>query len=435
MKWCIASRLPVIVLAVCLNGAALCDAGDGYVSHAYAQTPYPGAGYPGARPHAPNHATMASPLAGGPAAAMGGQFVDVHGRPIVMPASYHAPHHGPAMHPGAHPAMCDPYGGDPMAVDFGGYGPDQVGPHYFDVSFGAVFLQTDRVFDGVGPLASIGAGAAAPRILDPSNSLDDYSAGWEVALRYDLGPLSLFEATYMGLYDIGFRDTVRSVDVAPGGQDFQLFTVFSNFGVPVPIDGVDDGSVYSLRYQSDFQSVELSYRRYWLANNTRVTGTYLLGFRHLRMTEDLNWDIQALMGNSALFWSTENDLLGFQVGADGWYAIRQGLRIGTEGKAGVYNNRFRFGASGDFPAGIGAPDDFVAQADGNQVAFAAETGIQIVADILPSWSLKGGYRAFYLNNLVTVGGNIDTAGFVPDVLNSQSSALYHGFNGGLEYVW
>ena len=399
----------------------------GYVAPNFSQMGGPnGAMHQGSQ--IPTH--MASPLAGGPAAAAGGEFVDVHGNAIVMPATYEQcmSGYGPSMAP------CEPCG-DPMAIDFGGYSEDQIGPHYFDVAFGTVFLKSDNVLNGVGPLASITAGGT--RILEPADSLDEYEAGWQVALRYDLGPLSLFEASYMGLYDIGFSNVIRSVDVTtmPAGQDFQLFTVFSNFGVPTPIDGLDDGSVYALDYQSDLQSTELSYRRYWVGDSSRISGTYLLGFRYLRMTEDLNFDIQALAGNSNIDWATNNDLLGFQLGGDGWFGLRQGLRIGCEGKAGVYNNRFEFASVGAFPAVGNAPDDFAISTDGNQVAFIGEAGVSVVADIWPSWSIRAGYHAYYIDNLATVAANVDPTIFVPTTISSENDALYFGFSAGAEYVW
>jgi hypothetical protein len=382
----------------------------------------------------PTH--MASPLAGGPAAATGGQFVDVRGNSIVMPASYAECMPGCA--PGMSGDMCGGYGGDPMAIDFGGYSEDQIGPHYFDVAFGVVYLKPDTILDGVGALASTNIGPAAPRVLNPSDDLDEYVPGWQVALRYDLGPLSLFEATYLGSYDIGFTDSAAS---SPPGTS-NLNTIFSNFGVPIPIPGLDAGSLYTLNYESDFQSTELSYRRYWVGNSSRISGTYLLGFRYLRLTEEFDFNAVADDGNgvgnnvmSSLAWDTNNDLLGFQLGGDGWLGLRQGLRVGCEGKAGVYNNRFEFTGVGDFAAVAGAPADYNIPVDGNQVAFIGEAGISIVADIWPSWSIKGGYHGYYIDNLATVASNIDTANFVPTTISSENDALYHGFSAGAEYVW
>src|SRR5690606_27874971 len=102
------------------------------------------------------------------------------------------------------------------------------------------------------------------------------------------------------------------------------------------------------------------------------------------------------------------------------------------------NNRFEFTGTGDF-AGVGnAPPSFNVSTDGNQVAFVGEAGVSMVADILPSWSLKGGYHVFYLDNLATVASNItffDESTFQPSDVNTDNDALYHGFDVSMEYVW
>ncbi|MCA9231794.1 MAG: hypothetical protein KDA57_14180 [Planctomycetales bacterium] len=431
MKSHCTNYLLAIASVVCLSFAATAQAEDaGYVPPRFMSAG--NAGSPGMQ-------RQASPLAGGPAAAYGDQFMDAQGNPIIMPASYCQSCPGPAG--GYCPSCPGDFGaaggyGDPMAVDFGGYGNDQCGPHYFDIAVDSIFLKPNEALDGVGPLISVGAGQ---NFIDPASGTAEYEPGWRIAARYDLGPLSVFEGTYMGLYDIGFTNQIRSVDatVAAGlpSQDFQLFTVFSNFGIPTPIDGLDDGSVYTLGYQSDIQSTELSYRRYWTGFNTRVTGTLLLGARYLRMTEDFTFNAVAFAGDSSLLTTSENDLVGFQFGGDGWLCLRQGLRIGAEAKAGVYNNRYKLGKTANFAEVGNAPDDFAVVTEGNQVAFAAESGVTMVADILPSWSIRGGYQVLYLNSLATVASSIDPTNIGSTAISTQGDALYHGFHGGLEYIW
>ena len=96
-------------------------------------------------------------------------------------------------------------------MDFGGYAEDQVGPHYFDVSASAVFLQASELFNGVGAFTSAGVGLTAPRFLNPNSSTDDYEPGWQIVGRLDVGALSVLEVSYMGLYDIGFSDSIDSL--------------------------------------------------------------------------------------------------------------------------------------------------------------------------------------------------------------------------------
>ena len=370
----------------------------------------------------------ASPLAGGPAAANGGEFIDVQGNPIVVQTQFEQ---------GCPPGYGGGMGGygDPMAIDFGGYGQEQVGPHYFDISADVVFLQARELFSSLGPLSSAGAGPNAPRVLNPNDSSEDFEPGWQIAGRYDIGALSVLEASYMGLYDIGFSETIDAT--AASGLPFNLFTPFSNFGTGTIVGGFDFANQHTVNYESDLQSLELTYRRYWVGNNPRVSGTYLIGARYVRMTEDFDFTSNGLTMNGAgvaapasLALDSENDLVGFQFGGDGWIGLRQGLRIGAEGKAGVYNNSYSLSSSATLPE----DDDFAVTTSGDQVAFVAEGGGTIVADILPSFSIRGGYKVLFLNSIATAGASfpstLDGSG-----VGTQGHALYHGFHGGLEYVW
>ncbi len=420
-------------------------------SPSYQSPSFYGVGQAGGGQYPPQAAFPASPLAGGAPAAQGDAFMDAHRRPIVMPASFHQ---GCSSCPGGAYGSCA--AGDPMAVDFGGQGQDQCGPHYFDVSVETVFLKSeDLVGDGLPAFSSLGVGGApppantpAPR-LNPDGQSDEYEPGWQIAVRYDLGPLSVLEATYMGLYDYGFS-------LSTLGND-NLFSIFSQYGVaPVPgvggfgIDGLDRADQHTLSYKSDLQSTEFSYRRYWVGHHPGISGTWLAGFRYVRMTEDFTFSAHQIdvLGQRTLTggvdWSSENDLLGFQLGGDAWACVRQGMRVGVEGKTGVYNNRFKFGANNN---SVSAVIDPQLPEDGNQVAFVAEGGVSFVVDILPSWSLKGGYEALYINSVVALQDNIDTTQYfnggvasnnpraLAPALNTQGSVFYHGFHGGVEYVW
>jgi len=395
----------------------------------------------------------ASPLAGGPSAAQGDAFMDAQGRPIVMPASYSQ------NCPGGNGCY-----GDPMAVDFGGCAQDQCGPHYFDVAIDTIFLQSNDLYgDGALPFSSEGVGGNPPPPntinprLDPQGQSEDYEPGWRIALRYDLGPLSVFEATYMGIYDFGFDLTANATD--------NLFSVFSQYGIaPDPADGVagiaglDGADEQNLNYESDLQSTELTFRRYWVGNHPRISGTWMAGARYVRMTEDLAFSAynrpefdtppgpvgspKVLTGQ--VTYASENDLVGFQFGGDVWTCLRQGLRFGLEGKSGIYNNRYKFDSTNFASVD---PENPQLPEDGNQIAFVAEGGISFVADIMPSWSVRGGYHVFYMNSLVALQNNVATTQYFTGVpigtnpetlapaLNTQGHALYHGFTGGVEYVW
>jgi hypothetical protein len=385
----------------------------------------------------------ASPLAGGIAAAQGQSYMDAAGNPIVIPASYCqgcSPGGG-----GCPDGQCYGDGGGCMDgcssstpwADYGGCSfPDQSGPHYFDIALMSVFLTPDRLFKDVQPFAS--AGITGDRFLDPNRDFNDYEAGFSIAGRYDLGPLSLLEATYMGLYDIGFNETVKSLDVSP--SPFGLDSVFTQYGLnPIPGSELDAGSQYTLDYNSTLQSAELSYRRYWVGYNPRISGTFLSGFRYIQLTEDLNFDAIANIGSALapvishgnILWSATNDLAGAQFGGDAWVTLRQGLRLGAEGKAGIYNNRFFYKHS----TALSNFSNVDFAESGNQVSFAGQSSVDLVADILPSFSLRGGYQVLYMSSLVTVGNNIDPNDAASLQVLGTADVIYHGFHAGLEYIW
>ena len=96
---------------------------------------------------------------------------------------------------------------------------------------------------------------------------------------------------------------------------------------------------------SDLQSAEISYRRYWLGYSPRISGTLLAGFRYTKLDEDFLFRTQGSEPIpsqpagplAALRYSEdcENNLAGFQTGGDIWVTLIQGLRFGSEGKVGT----------------------------------------------------------------------------------------------------
>jgi hypothetical protein len=140
----------------------------------------------------------------------------------------------------------------------------------------------------------------------------------------------------------------------------------------------------------------------------------------------------------------ENNLAGFQTGADMWVSLLQGLRIGSEGKVGLYNNHYTLSnvivsTPHATPPEFATPEVF----SQNQPALIGEASADIVADVLPSLSLRAGYEVLFMNSLVLAGENFNTASpynlpsqvaRVPFVMD-QGDAFMHGFHAGLEYVW
>ena len=104
----------------------------------------------------------------------------------------------------------------------------------------------------------------------------------------------------------------------------------------------------------------------------------------------------------------ENNLAGFQTGGDIWVSLCQGLRIGAEGKVGIVQQPLHADEP-DRPRRRSAlrrrrcSNEF----KDDQAAFIGEASVDLVADILPSVSLRVGYEVLFLNSLVLAGDNFN----------------------------
>ena len=196
----------------------------------------------------------------------------------------------PGMGPGDPNAMygggcdaCDAYGNS-IPAGAGGFGPeaygvgggyDQSGPHYWDFTADYLFWKRDRSASPA--FATTSLGVDGPRVLSTSSAGLDYQPGFRLAGRLDLGPVSLVEAIYFGTINHDSRATVTG--------NSNLFSVFSNFGTGALTLEADNADSHSIRYESELNNAEINYRVYWVDDNPRLTGTFLMGARYTRLTE------------------------------------------------------------------------------------------------------------------------------------------------------
>jgi hypothetical protein len=381
-------------------------------------------------------------------------MVDAYGQPAVLPVQYCEG--CPPMAGGCHGAYGYGSGyGDGWPDAFGGasLNVDQCGPHYFDFAIEGLYWRREELGNrtinftsaNITDIIILSTGPTQPA---PPNfqvfggfDEDEFDPGFRLTGRLDIGALSVAEFIFTGFYEL--EHSATAIDLLPQSPtQGNLFSLFSQFGTN-PMGGIgmpetERAVLHRIEFESDYHSAELSMRRYWVGSHSpRVSGTLLAGFRYAQLRESLAFHTEA-MGTFDLVTIADNDLAGFQIGADAWYTIVQGLRIGTEGKAGVYNNQFTVvndGVSSD-----GSPTIFE-RFDNDQVAFIGEQRISVVADVLPSVSIKVGVEALYLNSVVLAVENFNTGSPYPvgvprvPFLADQGDALYYGFHGGIEYVW
>jgi hypothetical protein len=366
-----------------------------------------------------------------------------------------------------------PVGYDLMS-DVGIEGPlvDQRGPHYFDVRAEAVYLERDVTF---GPNVNFSQDGLAGDIVLFSDQLQyDAEPGFRILGRYDIGPLSVLEFGYMGIYSFA-DEAVAFPTVA--NRLFSLFSLetdptqmgFGRFGfdpdqvsdVNGPMRETERASQHSISLESDLQTAEITYRRYWVGWIPRVSGTLLAGFRYTKLSEEFEFNSIGSTAEAPASLSylvdADNDLAGFQTGGDIWIGLSQGLRVGAEGKVGLYANHYTLitdvstDPSPSPPTTVGQPTPdptLFEESREDQPAFIGELSVDLVADILPSWSLRVGYEILFIESLVLAGENFNTGspfnpgpvdnGFGPlrtPFLRDQSDVFYHGGHAGIEFIW
>lgn len=318
----------------------------------------------------------------------------------------------------------------------GYFGPSSEAPSYLDAPYcdGAIGESCDAGYAGCGghdsellccnycPCWTARAGVVYLR--RSSNTAIPIIAGAppinsrDVGFDYETGPMFTlirhgifqscwdFEATYFGIDS--YTGTRTSANATT------LFTTPNiNFG-PTPV---------RTRYDSEFDSAEFNLRRQW---NNWVT--LLGGFRWINMNETLNTDIGGAANHRI---DVDNQLYGFQLGADTFLWSRGRFSLEAYGKAGVYGNNSDARTT---TAGIGGAVPTFA-ASQNRAAFVGDLGLTGVYDINNRWSLRGGYQMLWLDGVALAPDQLDNMNVTTGAatVDVGSTAFYHGVNLAAEF--
>jgi len=435
-------------------------------------------------------------------------YVDGYGNTMIAPAGYNEPcgpycEGGPACGPCGPDGMAPmPRGGfnGPFPMGAGGTEPpvgydlmsdtgiegqliDQRGPHYWDIRAETVFLRRDEGFEKQITFTSFNVGNQpvltssdlncdnanfqarlqqfSPQGLltgSQSSNFCDPNWGFRVMGRYDICPLSVVEFGYMGIYSWDAHATVIDASnnlyslfslAAPGVPPFGASPAgVTNPGGPNPFS--ERAHQHTISLESDLQTAEISYRRYWLGYIPRVSGTLLAGFRYTRVTDEFEFET---LGSEPLPQTTgplaaldynedcENNLAGIQAGGDIWVSLWQGVRIGAEGKAGIYDNHSVLRNRITTTPHTTAPPETFEEFKNDHAAFIGEASFDVVFDIFPSLSLRAGYEMLFLNSLVLAGDNFnqispyENQGPRVPFFEDDGELFYHGGHFGVEYIW
>jgi hypothetical protein len=223
---------------------------------------------------------------------------------------------------------------------------------------------------------------------------------------------------------------VDQFDYGPGVRLFATGYNYSNYGVQIGYEGVNDfhstafTAADSITYESNLNSLEVN-----LLRRTRVPLKVFAGARYVEIDEGYDATVTTVgptFGNTDGTF-IENRLMGFQIGAlrDAWQ-LNRWITIEPYGNVGAYFNDFKR-ENIDVAFTTGAYT--VGKQEFSEIAYLGEAGVTSVLRINACLALRGGYQVMAFHGVANAleTSLLANGGFDPDTL------IYHGARFGIEY--
>ncbi|MBX3420291.1 MAG: hypothetical protein KF752_01915 [Pirellulaceae bacterium] len=310
--------------------------------------------------------------------------------------------------------------------------------------------QTTAVFEETHLISTIGTGPGTPALYSSDLDLDKLRYGLELIGNIQTGPGTNVEVRYFGLNKWSDSRSVRR-------NSPDLFSVFSEYGtnpggVDPGFDDTDRSFIHTISYDSKIDNGEVNFRRRWMAYNSMLQGSWLGGIRYLRLNEKFGFAAVGSQDNTFTFdqlrffnmdTKTNNDLVGFQIGADVWLGLIPGISLGNEVKAGVYNNWAKVDTSVVANSVPGAREVLRKES----AAFLVEYSAQAVYRLTYAWTIRGAYNLVYVDEVALAPENFNARDMSNALNNSvfginrfpfidaDGHAFYKGYSVGAEFLW
>ncbi len=326
---------------------------------------------------------------------------------------------------------------------------------WYDLSAEAVFLSHDTGgFNGA--VTSLGNQGPIVMSLSDADAGDDLEAGVRLSGALIFGAGGNIEGTWMGGHEWSSSASVS--DTGAG-----LYSFISDFGnLPVPggpgFDDTDQSLRQSINATSEFDSVELNYRRRTVGPYCRFQGSWLVGLRYVKYDDGLLYSTLGTQnntgnGNLPRFFSsdeeTENKLFGAQLGFDLWWNVIPGVNVGVGAKgAWLKNDVDRHSVLTANSLGTNAtPGTRTVPGGGDETGtILGEFEAKMVYRLTHSWSVKSAYYAIAVDDIAFSGVDVESSRSFADVINGNAAVLtprsvtfdslvVQGFSVGAEYIW
>jgi len=284
---------------------------------------------------------------------------------------------------------------------------------------GALFLHRDRP-EAKDLVARQDAFGVFP-FLDASDIGFNLETGWEAAAQVEMNCCTAFEVRYFQVDEM-----TSGVNFAPAdgyGMIVDGGTATGILGGAFPVSG-------TLLYDSNLRSAE--------ANLKGHIGqvSLLAGFRHVAVDELLSLNLaDTSTASNNLFYSTNNELYGFQVGIEGsLLPADYAWQLEGVAKVGVYDNRIssRNGNVSNFTT------DSNNRLNDNNTSSVAELGMAASYDLTYNLAIRVGLQLLWVNNIALASDQPIVNG-VPnvdpiDTIDTSGTIFYTGIFAGFEFT-
>lgn len=280
----------------------------------------------------------------------------------------------------------------------------------------AMFLERSRPSHRTFLIDGLGA-----ELLNASQFDFPTQTGWEIDLQRRLGDDWGMEGRY---FNVGGQPARFPMFIAPTGTGVQY--------VDAPLGMFGANVQTRLSYDSQLQNVEFNLRK----ESTDYL-TLLGGFRYLSLNEggillSQHSNVPRVDADQTI--EAYNDLFGFQVGVDTALLCRGRFTLGSDLKAGLFDNEAgnRFGYESQrfgFHEHTGTST--------SHVAFVGEIGLSATCEFTQHLSFLSGYRLLWLDGVALAtdqpwANPTPVTGPAPTV-DCHGDLFYHGAFVGLEY--
>lgn len=292
------------------------------------------------------------------------------------------------------------------------------------------------------PFATLGPGG--PVALATGDFRSEFSAGVRALVGKSLGDWYRLEGLYFGSHSFDDTVAVRNIDANDQGGVGNLYSPFSNFGVPAGLVGLDYNDFASISFSSRLHNAELNLRRRVLMRPGSYETSFLAGVRYLDISESFGYLTQSTtpgpgVSSNAVSINTSNHMIGAQIGLLSQFLFQPRCWVDFEMKGGIFQNDAGLNRAYTTDNGSGA----IATATGtdavDRTAFVGDLSLQFNYQFASYWTFYAGYNAMWVTGVALGADNFNADATIlalgPTLMNHKGSVVYHGPNIGLVFAY